>query len=126
MKNLKQHIYRPFAVSAAVGAVSVLIAAAVCSAAVYAMQLPVEICGALGVLSLGFGCLAAGYTLGRKKQRHGIKQGVLCGSALFLLCVSASVIFGSVTAAGFFARLAVCIVFGAVGGVIGVNRQIYK
>lgn len=123
MKNLKQHIYRPFAVSLTVGAVSVLASLILSAAAVYVMQLPVEACGAFGVLSLSLGCLAAGYMLGRKKLRHGIKQGLLCGAALFLLCVILSAVFGSVTAAGFFGRLAVCAVSGAVGGVIGVNKR---
>lgn len=123
MKNLKQHIYRPFAVSLTVGAVSVLASLILSAAAVYVMQLPVEVCGAFGTLSLSLGCLAAGYVIGRKKLRRGIKQGFLCGTALFLLCVILSAVFGSVTAAGFLGRLAVCTVSGAVGGVIGVNRQ---
>lgn len=126
MKNLKQHIYRPFAISVAIGTVSVFAALVISAAVVYMMQLPVEICGAFGVLSLAFGCLTAGYALGRKKQRRGLKQGFLCGVALFLLCLFGSLIFGSVSAAGFFGRLAVCVIFGAVGGVIGVNKQVYK
>ncbi|MBD5115311.1 MAG: TIGR04086 family membrane protein [Ruminococcaceae bacterium] len=122
MKNLKQHIYRPFAISVAIGAASVFAALLISAAVVYMMQLPVEICGVFGVISLAFGCMAAGYALGRKKQRQGLKQGFLCGIALFLLCVFGSLIFGSVSAAGFFGRLVACVISGAVGGVIGVNN----
>lgn len=124
MKNLKQHIYRPFVISVAIGAAAALGAVLLCSAGVYVLQLPVEICRTLGSVSLTFGCFASAYVLGRLKQRHGIKQGVLCGSALFLLCLVGSIIFGEVTAAGFFGRLTLCTLAGAIGGVAGVNRRV--
>ena len=124
MKNLKQHIYRPFVVSVTVGALVSLGALLLCAAAVYVLQLPVELCGALGAFSLTLGCFASAYVLGRQKQRRGIKQGFLCGAALFLICFIGSIVFGEVTAGGFFGRLLLCSAAGVVGGVIGVNRKV--
>ena len=124
MKNLKQHIYRPFAVSILIGAAVSAAAIFLCAAGVYVMQLPVEISGTLGAFALTLGCFASAYVLGRKKQRHGIKQGFLCGIALFLLCLIGSVVFGQVTMAGFFGRLTLCSAAGAIGGVAGVNRRV--
>ena len=124
MKNLKRHIYGPFAISVAVGAFVSLGALLLCAAAVYILQLPVEVCGTLGAFSLITGCFASAYVLGRQKQRRGIKQGFLCGAALFLICLLGSVIFGEVTAGGFFGRLLLCALAGVIGGVLGVNRKV--
>jgi len=124
MKNLKQHIYRPFAISVTIGIIASAITILLCSASIYVLQLPVEISKTLGALSMASGCFAAAYVLGRKKQRHGIKQGILCGAALFLLCLTGSMVFGEVTIGGFFGRLALCAATGITGGVVGVNRKV--
>lgn len=124
MKNLKQHIYRPFVISLSAGTAALAAALVLCAAAVYVLQLPVEICGSLGAFSLTLGCFTAAYVLGRQKQRRGIKQGFLCGAALFLLCLIGSLIFGELTVGGFFGRLLLCVLSGVIGGVVGVNRKV--
>lgn len=121
MKNLKQHIYRPFGISVLIGMVSSVIALVLCSAAMYILQLPVETNGAFGAFSLTLGCFVGGLVLGRQKGRKGIKQGFLCGMALFLLCLCGGFIFGSVTVGGFFGRLGLCVCAGMIGGIVGVN-----
>lgn len=121
MKNLKQHIYRPFGISVIIGMAASIIVLILCSAAVYILQLPVELSGIFGAFSLTLGCFAAGFVLGRQKRRQGLKQGILCGAALFIICLTGSIIFGSVTMGGFFGRLVLCLCSGMIGGVIGVN-----
>lgn len=124
MKDLKTRIFQPFVFSSVTGALIAIAALILTSAAVYILQLPVEICGTLALISLSCGCFGGGYALGKRKRRHGLKQGFLCGSALFLLCLLGGLIFGTVSAAGIVRRLIVCITAGAIGGVIGANREI--
>ncbi len=121
MKNLKQHIYRPFCISVIIGMACSLTALVLCSAALYVLQLPVEISGIFAAFSLTAGCFVSGFVLGKQKRKHGLKQGILCGAALFLLCLSGGFIFGSITIGGFFGRLVLCLCAGMAGGVVGVN-----
>lgn len=76
MKNLKQHIYRPFGISVIIGMACSLTAIVLCSAALYALQLPVEINGVFAAFSLTAGCFASGFVLGKQKRKHGLKQGL--------------------------------------------------
>ena len=121
MKNLKQHIYRPFCISIVIGMSVSITALILCSAALYTIQFPVELSGILSAFSLTSGCFSAGFVLGKQKHRHGLKQGILCGSALFIICLIGGITFGSVTVGGFFGRLVLCLCSGMIGGVIGVN-----
>ena len=123
MRSLKEHIMMPFAVSVTVGAAAAVTVLLLTSLVMFILQLPADWGYVMGLVSLAAGCLTAGYVLGRKKRRSGIKQGLLCGMALFLLCFVGGLIFGSVTVGGFFGKLTVCVIAGVTGGVLGVNRN---
>ena len=113
----------PFAAAVTAGAFAAITVLLLSSLVLFILQLTADSGYVMGLLSLSAGCLTAGYVLGRKKRRGGIKQGMLCGTALFLLCLIGGVFFGSVTAGGFFAKLAVCLTAGIIGGVAGVNSR---
>lgn len=121
IRTLKEHIMLPFGIAVTVGAFAAIAVLLLTSLVMFVLQLPSEWGYIMGLAAQATGCLTAGYVLGRKKHRSGIKQGVLCGMALFLLCLAGGIIFGSVTVGGFFGKLAVCLVAGIVGGVMGVN-----
>ena len=123
MKSLKEHPMLPFGTSVIIGAAAAAVVLLLGSAVIFVLQLPEDWGHIMGLLSLAVGCLTAGYLLGRKKKRSGIKQGALCGMALFLLCLIGGIILGSVTAGGFFGKLAVCLCAGIIGGVMGVNSR---
>ena len=123
MRTLKEHLLLPFGISVTVGAFAAVTVLLLTSAVMFVLQLPADWGYVMGLVSLAVGCLAAGYVLGRKKHKGGIKQGALCGMALFLLCLIGGFIFGSVTVGGFFAKLAVCLTAGVIGGVAGVNSK---
>ena len=123
MKSLKEHIMLPFGLAVTAGAFAAVAVLLLASLVLFILQLPADWGYIMGLLSLSIGCLVSGYVLGRKKRRAGIKQGLLCGTAMFLLCLIGGLIFGTVTAGGFFAKLAVCAVAGAAGGVAGVNNK---
>lgn len=121
MRSLKEHIMQPFGTAVTVGAAAAVTVLLLTSLVMFVLQLPSEWGYVMGLVSLAAGCLTAGYVLGKKKKRSGIKQGLLCGGALFLLCLIGGFIFGSVSVGGFFGKLAVCLFAGIVGGVVGVN-----
>lgn len=123
LKSLKKHLLLPFGISAAVGAAVCAAVTLLCSMLMSIIQLPVEWGGGLGLFSLSLGCLAAGYVLGRKKKKEGIKQGFLCGSAMLLMSLILGIFFGEVSFWGFIGKAAVCIVTGITGGVAGVNGR---
>lgn len=121
MRSLKEHIMLPFGLALTAGAFAAAAVLLLTSLVLFVLQLPADWGYIMGLLSLSVGCLVSGYVLGRKKRKSGIKQGLLCGCTMFLLCLAGGLIFGTVTAGGFFAKLAVCSVAGVAGGVIGVN-----
>ena len=123
MRTLKEHLLLPFGISVTVGALAAVTVLLLTSAVMFVLQLPADWGYIMGLVSLSTGCFVSGYVLGRKKRRGGIKQGLLCGLALFLLCLIGGLIFGSVTAGGFFAKLSVCVIAGVAGGVMGVNNR---
>lgn len=123
MRSLKEHIMLPFAAAVTAGAFAATAVLLLTSLVLFVLQLPADWGYIMGLVSLSTGCFVSGYVLGRKKRKGGIKQGLLCGLALFLLCLIGGLIFGSVTVGGFFAKLAVCVIAGVSGGVMGVNNR---
>lgn len=123
MKSLKKHLLLPFGISVAAGAAVCAAAALLCSLLMSGIQLPVEWGGGLGLFSLSLGCLTAGYILGRKKRKEGIKQGFLCGAALLLISLALGIFFGEVSFWGFFGKFLICMAAGITGGVLGVNSK---
>ncbi len=121
-KSLKRHLFLPFIRSLLVGGAVCLAALVFNSLVMWIMQFPVEWSYFLGLLSLSLGCFSGGFVLGKQKKREGIKQGLLLGSGLLLICVVFGFIFGDVSFGGFFGKALVCWIAGAVGGVLGVNR----
>ena len=123
MRSLKEHIMLPFGMALTVGAAAMAVVLLMTGVVMFVLQLPAEWGYVMGLTALSVGCVTAGYVLGRMKCRSGIKQGVLCGTALFLLCFIGGIILGSVTVGGVFAKLGVCLSAGIVGGVMGVNNR---
>ena len=123
MRSLKEHIMLPFGMAVTAGAFAAVAVLLLTSLVLFVLQLPADWGYIMGLLSLSVGCFTAGYVLGRKKRRSGIKQGALCGTAMFLLCLIGGVFFGSVTLGGALAKLAVCMIAGITGGVSGVNGR---
>ena len=123
IRSLKEHMMLPFGVAMTVGIAAAAAVLLIASLVMFVLQLPAEWGYVMGLTALTVGCAAAGYALGKMKCRSGIKQGMLCGGALFLLCLAGGVILGSVTVGGVFAKLGICLCAGIVGGVAGVNRD---
>lgn len=79
--------------------------------------------GAAAVLAAAIGSFVCGRTAGSLKHRDGLKTGALCGLAFAVPLVIISVIFRLSEGAMFFVKVVLCVSFGTVGGVAGVNRE---
>lgn len=123
MKSLKKHLFLPFIVSAAIGILVCGASALLCSALMSALRLPVEWGEGFGLFSLSTGSLFSGYVLGRKKKRAGIKQGFLCGTALFLTALILSLLFGEISFISAAKKLVLCTVCAIFGAIAGVNKE---
>lgn len=124
MKSLTIHIFRPFLISVVIGMSASVAALLLFSLIMYTLHLPDSFSYPLGLASLAAGCFTAGRILGGKKRHSGIKQGLLCGTAMFLLCLLGGFIFGTVSFWGVLAKLLICLATGISGGVSGVNSRI--
>ena len=123
LKSLKKHLLLPFGISVAAGSAVCAAVTLLCSLLMSIIQLPVEWGGSLGLFSLAAGCLTAGYVLGRKKKKEGIKQGFLCGAALLLISLLLGIFFGELSFLGIIGKALICIAAGIAGGVAGVNSK---
>lgn len=123
LKSLKKHLLLPFGISVAAGSAVCAAVTLLCSLLMSIVQLPVEWGGGLGLFSLTAGCLTAGYVLGRKKKKEGIKQGFLCGAALLLISLLLGIFFGELSFWGIIGKALICIAAGITGGVAGVNSK---
>ena len=81
----------------------------------------------LSVLTSAALCVGAyfgGYTAARRRKQSGLLMGTLCGLMMFGVIFAGSFFFAG-TAGGFSgsAKLVMTLVFGAVGGIVGVNSK---
>lgn len=75
------------------------------------------------VPAAALGSFLCGRTAGKLRHRGGLKTGALCGLLYCLPLILLSVIFGEIQGVLLPVKLALCIGFGAAGGVAGVNSQ---
>lgn len=115
--------FRAYILSLVIGAFFALLALLVFSAALWILGMPVELGGVFASLSFGTGCLAAGIAIGRIKKHGGLSKGFKAGLIMLLPVIPAALISGGLTAEHLAGRLAIAVLCGMVGGVIGVNKR---
>ncbi|MCM1023219.1 MAG: TIGR04086 family membrane protein [Prevotella sp.] len=68
------------------------------------------------------GCFAGGFTAAKRRGRHGLKTGFLCGLVIFAAAFAGGLIFvRSFSAGGLFTKLLIILICSSVGGIFGVN-----
>lgn len=85
---------------------------------------PSDIKKLLSVVALGIGSCVGGYYCSKRKKRHGIFCGAICGFVMFVLIV----IFGAIFADTILSfksttKLLLVLICGGIGGVVGVNSK---
>lgn len=114
---------KPFIIGMIVGYAAT---AAICAAAAVILSFTdsaATAAAAAAVIALSVGSFVCGKTAGFLRHRNGLKTGAVCG-VLFVLPVTVlSLIFGSGNGGGLILKIGLCIAFGTVGGVAGVNKE---
>lgn len=77
----------------------------------------------VAVPAVAMGSFLCGRTAGKMRRRGGLKTGAVCGIMYCVPLILLALIFGTVQGALLPVKLALCIGFGAAGGVSGVNSQ---
>lgn len=73
--------------------------------------------------SLALGSLSGGFFMGYIMGHGGIKYGAVTGGAIFAVLLILSLIFSGSFGFSVLIKLALCLIFGAAGGILGVNRN---
>ncbi|MBR6045865.1 MAG: TIGR04086 family membrane protein [Ruminococcus sp.] len=87
-------------------------------------DLPESVVSAVTACALCAGAYAGGYVCAKKNRRCGLLMGMICGGIIFLVLFVASLILvrsAEGTSGG--GKLILVLLFGAVGGIVGVNGR---
>ncbi len=74
-------------------------------------------------MCLGIGALLGGFVAAKRNCQKGLFVGLATGGAVFCAFALVALILGSDVGVMFIVRLAVAIISGAVGGVLGINLR---
>jgi len=84
---------------------------------------PASAVSPLGIVALGLGCGVAGFIAARRSHKNGWLIGAACGVLMFLVTWIAGMLsLGSVQSGFAVFKLAVTVLCGAIGGVLGIGR----
>ena len=114
--------YRVYVTSTIAGGIASGAALVLFSLLVFVLKLPVSYSGFFSLLAFGFGCIVAGFFAGMMKRQGGLSAGVKA-ALLFMLPVALVGIVLSEEGVALLNNVIVAILCGAVGGVLGVNRN---
>lgn len=104
--------------------ITLLLCAIAAGAAAMFFDIPDAVLDAAAVIIIGAAAYFAAYRSTQINRSKGIKQGFLCGVSLFLLLFILSLMFSVCHFSELMAvKAAVCLIFGIVGGVIGINTK---
>lgn len=78
----------------------------------------------IAVLIIVFNCYLSAYISTQHDRNNGIAQGLKCGIINFIMILLVSLILGNFSFSKTFAlKLILCIFFGTIGGIVGVNTK---
>lgn len=117
------HKFTGFAAGLAAGYAAMLIVSIVAALLLSFFDGAAKTAGAAAVLSLSAGSYFCGRTTGKIRRRNGLKTGLLCGLLFSVLPIVFSLIFSEFEGIMLPVKLIMCILFGMVGGVAGVNAD---
>ena len=116
--------FAPFAAGTIAGAAVMLVVSALAALALSMLGASEGAAGAAALLAIAAGSFVSGRTAGIMRRRGGLKTGALCGALLLAPLFVLSLCFGLSGWVMLIVKAALCVAFGAAGGVSGVNRDI--
>ncbi|GHV46886.1 hypothetical protein FACS189499_03180 [Clostridia bacterium] len=96
------------------------------SAVIFLLQIPEALSSVFGIIAFGTGCLFAGIFAGRVKRRNGLPTGTAAALLMLVPVLILSVMTGNFSGEAVTGRIVTAILCGAVGGVIGVNKNPFR
>lgn len=111
----------PFGAGLVAGYIATIAAAAVGALIMWLTGADSGLSWLAAVPAAALGSFICGRTAGKMRRRGGIKTGLFCGAVYCLPLIVLGLIFGTVQGGMFPVKLALCMGFGAAGGVSGVN-----
>ncbi len=86
-------------------------------------NVPNPLLSIISVISISFGAFIGGYTAGFKKRKNGLTTGIVAGIITYILVMIIGALISNFTEFSFLTKLIIMIIFGAIGGVLGVNAK---
>lgn len=84
---------------------------------------PFSLINPLSTVALLIGSLLAGFLAAKSSKEKGMLLGGFCGFIIFVVIFVVSSMFQFEVGAKAVLKLAVCVLSGAIGGIIGVNKR---
>ncbi len=122
-KKKRNSRFAPFAAGIAAGYGAALIAAALAAGALTITDTAASGAGAAAILAISAGSFVGGRIAGKLRRKNGLQTGAVCGILFILPLVVISLIFGLAGSALLVVKAILCLVFGMIGGVSGVNSD---
>ncbi len=117
----KEHRLLPYAAGVITGYIVTLVLSAAAALALFLTDSAEGLSGAVAVVISALSCFFAGRRGGRLRRRDGLRTGFICGVLYMLPLTLVAIIWGTFGGVLFWVKLILCAVFGAAGGVNGVN-----
>ncbi len=115
--------FLPFTAGLAYGYITTMITAAAGAAFLLLTDSSETLSGAAAMVTMAASCFAAGHAAGRLRRHGGMAAGAVCGLLYMLLPLLVSLVTLNVGGLLLVVKLLLCVMFGAVGGVAGVNSR---
>lgn len=119
--------YRSILLAVAAGLFFAFSLTALLSTALRVVDAAPALLSAMAGVSLSSGCFCAGFCAAKRRRRHGLRLGLLCGlltyAAIFL---AGTLLLHRLAGLPPLSKLLLALLCGAVGGVLGVNTKIKK
>jgi len=75
-------------------------------------------------LALCIGAYSGGYIASKRRRQNGLLMGIVTGIAIYFLILVVGLIFAkSSITFGFFSKLILTLICGAIGGIVGINSR---
>ena len=79
--------------------------------------------GVSAIVAIAVGSFISGRVVGKFNKKNGMKSGAICGAVFIAPILLLSVIFGKAGTFMLFVKIILSLVFGAAGGISGVNAK---
>ncbi len=86
-------------------------------------SMPYDALAPISIAAASVGSFCGGYISARANKSLGMVIGAVCGGIMFVLLAGTGLIMGGTAGLVTLLRLALMLLFGAAGGVLGVNKR---